>query len=147
MKTKSIFTATLLCALLSCGTNQELRVAQQKNVTLVKTFFKHFNDHNWGEAAKLYADDAAYKDPEMGNKIYRRTKKELIRKYSELEAFIPNVHDSILNSYPSGNQQVIVEFLSTGSSADGFHLELPICTIFTIQNDLIVEDFTYYDNF
>ncbi|WP_350286743.1 nuclear transport factor 2 family protein [uncultured Croceitalea sp.] len=147
MKPKSIFTALLLCTLLSCGTNQELHVVQEKNIALVKTFFNHFNDHNWSEAAELFAEDAKYKDPEMGTKIYGRSNKELVKKYSGLEEFIPNVHDSIINIYPSGNRHIIVEFLSTGTSIDGFNLELPICTIFTIENGLIVEDFTYYDNF
>ena len=42
---------------------------------------------------------------------------------------------------------MIVEFISTGTAEDGSQFELPICTIFTIENGKITKDFTYYDNF
>lgn len=49
--------------------------------------------------------------------------------------------------YPSGENHIIVEFVSSGTAPDNSKFELPICTIFTIENGLITKDFTYYDNF
>jgi len=49
--------------------------------------------------------------------------------------------------YSSGDKHVIVEFISTGTAPDNSKFELPICTIFTIENKKITKDFTYYDNF
>ncbi|WP_262892331.1 hypothetical protein ACN9ML_07985 [Dyadobacter endophyticus] len=42
---------------------------------------------------------------------------------------------------------MIVEFISTGTAPDKSKFTLPICTIFTIENGNITQDFTYYDNF
>jgi ketosteroid isomerase-like protein len=55
--------------------------------------------------------------------------------------------DEIIQVYPSDNNHIIVEFISSGTAPDGSKFELPICTIFTIENEKIVKDFTYYDNF
>lgn len=44
-------------------------------------------------------------------------------------------------------KHITVESISTGTAADGSKFELPICTIFTIENGKITKDFTYYDNF
>ncbi|WP_198412578.1 nuclear transport factor 2 family protein [Kaistella antarctica] len=52
----------------------------------------------------------------------------------------------MIQIYPSGNQHIIVEFISRGTAPDNTKFELPICTIFTIENGLITKDFTYYDN-
>jgi hypothetical protein len=37
--------------------------------------------------------------------------------------------------------------VSSGTAPDSSKLELPICTILTIENGKITQDFTYYDNF
>lgn len=59
----------------------------------------------------------------------------------------PDLKDEIKTIYVSGNNNVIVEFVSTGTAPDNSKFELPICTIFTIENGKITKDFTYYDNF
>ena len=48
--------------------------------------------------------------------------------------------------YPSGDKNVIVEFVSKGTLPDQSKFELPICTIFTIENGKITKDYTYFDN-
>ena len=58
----------------------------------------------------------------------------------------PDIKDRIVNIYPSGDKHVVVEFISTGTAPDGTKFELPICTIFTIENGKITKDFTYFDN-
>ena len=117
------------------------------NTTLIKQYFKHFNDHNWAKMAEMYTETSEFKDPSLGIGIVKQTRAETIKKYSELNKTFPDLKDEVIQVYPSGEQHIIVEFLSTGTAPDGSKFELPICTIFTIENGKITKDFTYYDNF
>ena len=72
---------------------------------------------------------------------------QTIDKYSQLSKIFPNLHDQVVQIYPSGDSHIIVEFVSSGTAADGTKFELPICTILTVENGLITKDFTYFDNF
>ena len=64
-----------------------------------------------------------------------------------MNKIFPDLHDKVIQIYPSGENHIIVEFVSTGTAPDNSKFELPICTIFTIENGLITKDFTYFDNF
>ena len=71
--------------------------------------------------------------------------------YTHLDVYkrqtqFPDVQDSVVAVYPSGKNNVIVEFISKGTNPDKTKFELPICTIFTIENDKITKDYTYFDN-
>lgn len=59
----------------------------------------------------------------------------------------PDVKDKVIQTYPSGDNHIIVEFVSSGTAPDNSKFELPIFTIFTIENGLITKDFSYFDNF
>ncbi len=118
-----------------------------ENITLVKQYFDLFNEHKWKEMAALYTDTADFKDPSLGTGIVKQTHEQTIGKYTELGSTFPDVHDEIVEIYPSGEKHVIVEFISTGTAPDNSKFELPICTIFKIENGKISADFTYYDNF
>jgi ketosteroid isomerase-like protein len=96
--------------------------------------------------AEMYSETADFKDPSLGKGIVKQTREQTARKYADLNALFPNLKDEILEMYPSGDNHVIVEFLSTGTAPDSTKFELPICTIFTIENGKITKDFTYYDN-
>lgn len=117
------------------------------NEKLVKQYFEHFNKHEWEKMAAMYADSAEYKDPSLGPGIVKQTREQIVAKYSELSGMFPDVKDEVVTVYPSGEKNVIVEFISSGTAPDGSKFELPICTIFTIENEKITQDFTYYDNF
>jgi len=114
---------------------------------LVKQYFDHFNDHDWTKMANMYTETADFKDPSLGLAIVKQTRAQVIKKYSELHQTFPDLHDQVIKTYPSGENNIIVEFVSTGTAPDNSKFELPICTIFTIENGLITKDFTYYDNF
>jgi hypothetical protein len=75
-----------------------------------------------------------------------QTHKDIIEKYSVLGTMFPDVKDSVINIYTAENNHVVVEFISHGSMGDTSRWELPIATIFKIENNKIVEDFTYYNN-
>ena len=120
---------------------------ETQNTMLIKQYFQHFNDHNWTKMAEMYTETSEFKDPSLGSEIVKQTRAETIKKYSELNKAFPDLKDEVVQIYPSGNQNIIVEFVSSGTAPDGSKFELPICTIFTIENGKITKDFTYFDNF
>lgn len=117
------------------------------NEKLVRKYYEHFNNHDWENMANMYAPTAEFKDPSFGTEIVLQTREEIVKKYSELNEVFADIKDEIVAVYPSGEKHIIVEFVSTGTAPDDSKFELPICTIFTIENGLITKDFTYYDNF
>ncbi len=120
---------------------------QEKNVALARQVYEHFNKHEWEKMANLYVENAEFKDPSFGQKTVQQSRKQIIEKYKGLETMFPDVRDEVVAVYPSGEKHVIVEFVSSGTAPDGTKWQLPICTVFTIENGLISKDFTYYDNF
>ncbi|WP_026995705.1 nuclear transport factor 2 family protein [Flectobacillus major] len=113
----------------------------------IQRYFTYFNQHDWNKLAEMYIEKAQFKDPSLGKGIVTQTRQQTIQKYSELQKVFPDIHDTIIAIYPSGEKHIIVEFISTGTSPDKSKFELPVTTIFTIENNLISSDFTYYDNF
>lgn len=118
-----------------------------KNEELIKQYFTHFNNHDWKKMAEMYSETAAFTDPSFGPDIVTQTRAQTIKKYREMSETFSNLHDEVLQMYPSGDKHLIVEFVSSGTAPDGSSFALSICTIFTIEDGLITKDFTYYDNF
>ena len=122
-------------------------MAASDNEKIIKQYFEHFNNHDFVKMANMYSDTADFKDPTLGQGIVKQTRQQIIEKYTELSKMIPDVKDKVIQTYPSGDNHIIVEFVSSGTAPDNSTFELPICTIFTIENGLITKDFTYFDNF
>lgn len=95
----------------------------------------------------MYVENDQFKDPSLCVGIIKQTKQQIFDKYSELNGVFPDLHDKIIQIYVSGEKHAIVEFVSSGTAPDNSKFELPICTIFTIENGLITKDLTYFDNF
>ena len=146
MKNSIIFLSAILLFSCTAKESNELDNIPEKNIAIAKKVYEAFNKHNWEEMANLYSETADFKDPSLGKEPITQTRKQTIEKYSDLAKTFPDVKDEIVSIYPSGNQHVIVEFVSSGTAPDGEKWTLPICTIFTIQSGVIVKDFTYYDN-
>ncbi|WP_316802039.1 nuclear transport factor 2 family protein [Pedobacter nototheniae] len=146
MKKLIIFLSAMVF-LTACENTRQQAMDTTKNEDLIKQYFAHFNKHDWNKMAEMYTDTAEFKDPSLGQGIIKQTRAQIIKKYQELSTTFPDVKDKVLNIYASGDKHIIVEFLSSGTAPDHSKFELPICTIFTIENGLIVQDFTYYDNF
>lgn len=138
---------TCVVTIISCKDAPKETSTTNANEQLIQTYYQHFNQHDWQKMADMYTDSAAFKDPSFGTGIVMQTQAQIVQKYKGLNEMFPNIKDSIVAIYPSGKQQVIVEFVSTGTGADKSTFTLPICTIFTIENGKITKDFTYYDNF
>jgi ketosteroid isomerase-like protein len=140
-----LFFATF--ALICCNNQNNKSMAALDNKKLVKQYFEHFNNHEWVKMANMYSEISEFKDPSLGQGIVKQTRQQIIDKYSELNKVFPNLHDEVIQIYPSGNRHIIVEFVSSGTATDSSKFELPICTIFTIENGIITKDYTYFDNF
>jgi hypothetical protein len=56
---------------------------------------------------------------------------------------VPDIHDEVTRIFVEGNVAV-VEFVSTGT-IDGQKFSIPICTVLTVADALVVQDNTYYD--
>jgi ketosteroid isomerase-like protein len=140
---KLIASIIILITLFSC-----FNKANEKSVheEFVKKYFEYFNAHNWQAMANMYIDSADFKDPSLGKTMVKQTRQETASKYKALAEVFPNIHDEIINIYPSNEKHIVVEFVSSGTSADGKSFTLPICTIFTFENNKITKDFTYFDN-
>lgn len=137
----------IVLALIACNNTKEKNMVISDNEKLVKQYFEHFNNHDWEKMANMYTEISEFKDPSLGQGIVKQTRKQIIEKYSELNKFFPDLHDQVIQIYPSGEKHIIVEFVSTGTAPDNSKFELPICTIFTIENGIITKDYTYFDNF
>lgn len=130
----------------SCN-NQNQSTMSTNNEALIEQYFTHFNNHDWKKMAEMYTETAAFKDPSLGPGVVTQTRQQTIEKYQAMSETFPDLHDKVLQTYPSGEEHLIVEFVSSGTAPDGSPFALPICTIFTIEDGLITQDFTYYDNF
>ncbi|SHL09305.1 nuclear transport factor 2 family protein [Flavobacterium chilense] len=145
---KNIVILILAFLIISCNNqNQSTSMNATNNEKVVQQYFEHFNKHDWKKMSEMYTETADFKDPSLGAGIVIQTRRQIEEKYAELNKTFPDLHDKVVQIYPSGEKHIVVEFISTGTAPDNSKFELPICTIFTIENGLITKDFTYFDNF
>ena len=116
-----------------------------ENLKHAEELFAAFNNHDWKKMSDLYIDSASFLDPSFGIEDVKKSRAETALKYAAMEKIFPDIHDEVVAMYPSGDQ-VTIEFISTGTSADGVSFKLPIVSILTFRDGLIVRDATYYDN-
>jgi ketosteroid isomerase-like protein len=140
-----LIVVSAIVTLISC--NKSANTAGEENERIVRQCYEYFNRHEWEKMAGLYTETAEFKDPSLGQGVVKQNRQQIVEKYSALSEMFPDVKDEVVQIYPSGDKHIIVEFVSTGTAADSSKFELPICTIFTIENGQITKDFTYYDNF
>lgn len=147
---KKIVLFLAMASLFSCKQSKEKMISTKEtsseNEKIAKELFLHFNNHDWQKMANLYTENPEFKEPTSGMKPQLKSRAQIVKEYSELQSMFPDVQDSVVAVYPSGKNKVIVEFVSKGTNPDKTKFELPICTIFTIENGKITKDYTYYDN-
>jgi ketosteroid isomerase-like protein len=132
----------LVWAVSACTSSSD---QEEKNSQHVQSMFDAFNRHDWKAMSEHYADSALFLDPSFGIDYVRQSRNEMIAKYTQMEQLFPNVHDEVVTLFAKGDQ-VVVEFISTGSSGDSLSFTLPISCVLTLRNNLIVKDATYYNN-
>ena len=147
---RNLLFLSLVSFVFSCKQNEEKVIISESNSAnnekVARELFVHFNNHDWQKMADLYIENAEFKEPASGMVAHQKSKDMIIKEYSELQNQFPDVQDSVVSVYPSGDKNVIVEFVSKGILPDQSKFELPICTIFTIENGKITKDYTYFDN-
>lgn len=112
-----------------------------------RALFEAFNAHNWQKMADLYAPDAMFLDPALGAEPVHQSKDAIIAKYTELQSMCPDITDSLVGVWACDTNKLVAEFVSKGTLPDGSSMRLPIVSVLTFRNGLIVSDRTYYDNF
>jgi ketosteroid isomerase-like protein len=115
------------------------------NVAIANAMFEAFNKHQWEAMAGYYAEPASFLDPSFGSDYVSKSRAEVATKYKSMEDLFPDIHDELVGVYPAADK-VIVEFISSGKASDSLSFALPIITVLTIKDGLIVKDATYYDN-
>ncbi|HZY82763.1 MAG TPA: nuclear transport factor 2 family protein [Cyclobacteriaceae bacterium] len=109
---------------------------QSPSENIAREIFNAFNAHDWTKMESLYSPNVELVDPSFGTKTGKEGMTEFYKS-------VPDIHDEVKTVTASGNT-VVVEFVSTGT-IDGQKFSLPICTVFKIENGLVVSDHTYYD--
>jgi ketosteroid isomerase-like protein len=132
----------ILCSafVMACSSKE----ADNKNVETTRAMFDAFNRHDWEAMTTYYNESASFLDPSFGTSYVTKTRQETASKYAEMQKMFPDLHDELVGVYPSGDK-VTVEFVSTGTMSDSIKFSLPIVTVLTFENGLIVKDATYYD--
>jgi steroid delta-isomerase-like uncharacterized protein len=128
--------------LMAACSSSEIR--EKKNIEVAQKLFEAFNKHDWKAMTELYAENSQFLDPAFGHELVIKSRLETIAKYSQMQTAFPDIQDAVQNMYPSG-ETVTIEFVSTGTAVDGTKFSLPIVSILTIRDGLIVKDATYYD--
>ena len=144
---KTMTLLILIPTFIACNNLKDNAMATSNNEKIVRQYFEHFNNHEWSKMANMYAEVSDFKDPSLGLGIVKQSRQQIMDKYSELNEIFPDLHDEVIQIYPSGDKHIIVEFVSSGTAPDDSKFELPICTIFTIEDGIITKDFSYFDNF
>jgi ketosteroid isomerase-like protein len=137
-RTLTVIAGSLL--MIGCATSSP----HDKNIAAAKKLFDEFNNHNWTEMSLVYAESASFLDPSFGKDYVHKTRSETAAKYADMEKLFPDIHDDVVGIYPSGDI-VTVEFVSTGKMNDSISFRLPIVSVLTFKDGLIVKDATYYD--
>jgi hypothetical protein len=140
----------LTCALIACQSSTSAPETQgtvERNVELAKKAFATFNAHDWAAHANCFSESCKNLDPSLGSDYVVLDHKEKVAKYEKLNQWSPDIKDSITNIFGAGDK-VLVQFISSGTArmdSTDQKWSLPICTVFTIKEGLIVMDETYYD--
>ncbi|MFT3822323.1 MAG: nuclear transport factor 2 family protein [Chitinophagaceae bacterium] len=146
---KHYIIAALLLSLAACNSQPAVPVntddGSAASIQVAQNMFAAFNRHDWKAMAGYYSNPASFLDPSYGKSFVTQSRDSVIAKYTGLQQMLPDVKDSIISIFARGNK-VSVEFISSGTLPDGQKFTLPISTVLTIKDSLIVSDATYYDN-
>lgn len=119
---------------------------EERNIEHVRSMFDAFNRHDWKAMSEHYTDSALFLDPALGTEYIKQSRVEIADKYAAMEKMFPDIKDEVITIFGKGDK-VAVEFISSGTSADGIKFTLPISCVLTLDKNLIVQDATYYNNY
>lgn len=142
MTTTQCFAFTCLLCLLGSAPSPA-RAGERDALTAVRQKFNAFNQHDADMIERLYAAGAALHSPDypslVGNKPIADT-------YRKLFAMIPDVRDDLVSLERAGNH-AYAQFVMSGhlGGAQDKPITVRLMSVYTIENDRIAEDDTYYD--
>ncbi|GAB3985265.1 hypothetical protein GCM10028807_00130 [Spirosoma daeguense] len=122
------------------GQSAELEQAQAANMKLTKTLHNHLNKQDWKAAEKLCAQTVRYRGRATHFAEVDEPKARFLRHY---RATLPSARTGsieIRQLYPAGAYHVILEGISTAETSD---TTLPICFIYTIEDQHITRLYAY----
>jgi steroid delta-isomerase-like uncharacterized protein len=118
-----------------------------QNIEIAQKSFDAFNRHEWEEQASFFSDTCQYLDPSYGKEYKTVSRKDKAQKYAGMEEKSPDIKDEITAIF-GAEDKVVVQFISSGTAKTtegSYSWSLPIITVFTFKDGLIVKDETYYD--
>ena len=126
---RNLLFLSLVFFVFSCKQNEEKVIISENNFAqnekIARELFIHFNNHDWRKMANLYSEKAEFKEPASGMVAHQKSKDMIIKEYSELQNQFPDVQDSVVAVYPSGDKNVIVEFVSKGIATGSWRCPSP----------------------
>jgi len=142
MKKKQTFALTgLLC--LTASLSLPAQPLGHGVLATVQQKFTAFNRHDADAIEHLYATDATLHSPDYPNLSGNRP---IADTYRKVFAMIPDARDDIASLERVGNH-VYAQFVMTGhlGGAQDKPISVRLMSVYTIENDRIVGDDTYYD--
>jgi ketosteroid isomerase-like protein len=134
---QSMYVGILLLSACTSPGNNGTEQIEAKTRKIATDVFAAFNAHDWHKMESLYSDSVVLEDPS-----YPKGKKGKAG-MTDFYKSVPDIHDEVTRIFVEGNVAV-VEFVSTGT-IDGQKFSIPICTVLTVADALVVQDNTYYD--
>ena len=138
---KTIMSITAIVFLVGC--TQTVTSADDPQA-IALSMIDAFNQHDWRKMASYYAEGAEFLDPSLGKTYVPQSREAIIAKYAGMQQLFPNIRDDISAVHDAG-ESVILQFTSFGTMADGTAFELPIVSVLTFRDGVIIRDATYYD--
>jgi hypothetical protein len=131
--------AGLLCA---CQLSQtaELTQAQTDNIRLTKALHAHLNHGDWQAVESLCAETIRYRGRANHFADVDESKAQFLARYRNMLTNAKPGALEIRQLYPAGAYHVIVEGIASGGSPD---TTLPVCLIYTIENNRITRLYAY----
>lgn len=143
MKATRFMALVCLAGVASCVCSAPASRRQTEAEMTVRQKFAAFNRHDADTIQSIYGGNAVLHSPDYpgltGNVAIAGT-------YRQLFAAIPDAKDEI-QSFDTIGDKVYVQFTLTGhwQGEPGRGLQVPIVSIYTVKDDHIANDTTYYD--
>lgn len=142
MKKDQTFASIGLLCLIAC-LPLPVQALDHGALATVRQKFAAFNQHDADAIERLYAADAALHSPDYPN---LSGNKPIADTYRKIFAMIPDARDDLTSLERVGNH-VYAQFVMTGhvGGAQDKPISVRLMSVYTIGNDRITEDDTYYD--
>ena len=136
------FALPVASLLWACSSSQtaDLEQTQTDNMRLTKTFHAHLNRQNWQAIEGICAETIRYRSRATHFAEVDESKARFLARYRNTRNSTKPGAMEIRQLYPAGAYHVIVEGIASGEPPD---TTLPVCLIYTIENQHITRLYAY----